>query len=266
MKPKKSLGQNFLINPSIPVKMVEAGGIDGEFGVLEIGPGLGALTSELAKRAAKVVAVELDSSLLPRLRENLRGFKNVSIIEGDALKLPLADIIEEQFGGLRRAVFGNLPYYITSPLVMKLLEERTPAEFVEVMVQKEAAIRLAAPEGSRECGAVTLAVRYYAEPEILFDVSPGSFFPAPKVTSSVVRFRLRDKPPVTPADEQRMFAVIRAAFSQRRKTAVNAVTSGLSMEKKEVTDAFAAAGIDLTARAERITLREYAALSALLNN
>ncbi len=265
VRAKKQLGQNFIVNPGICPKFAECCGIDDSFGVLEIGPGLGALTRELAKRAKKVLAVELDRELIPALRENLEGFSNVEIIEGDIMSVDVRALIESRFFGLRAAVAGNLPYYITSPVVMKLLEERLPVEFIAAMVQKEAAQRLCAPEGSRESGAVTLAVRYYSEPEMLFDVSAGSFFPRPSVTSTVIKLSVRDTPPVTPRSEKNMFKLIRAAFSQRRKTAVNAVSAALGLEKSDVCAAFSSASLPADIRPERMTLRDFAALSDALS-
>ncbi len=262
---KKSLGQNFLINPGIAPKMLDESGINGDFGVIEIGPGLGALTKELVKRAKRVVAVELDQDLIPNLIEKFGHIDSFKLVHGDILKIDLESLIAEEFSGMRCAVVGNLPYYITTPILMKLLEERLPIEMIVAMVQKEAAERLAAKEGSRESGAVTLAVRYYSEPEILFDVSPGSFQPMPKVTSSVIKLLVREEPPVSPKDPRFMFSVIKAAFSQRRKVSVNAVSAGLRLEKQVVMEAFSDCGIDLMIRAERMTLADFAAVSDLLS-
>ena len=264
MKAKKALGQNFLVNPGIAPKILYEGGIDEEFGVLEIGPGRGALTSVLLKTVRKVVAVELDSDLIPTLESRFGEDRRFSLISGDVLTLDLRSVIDDVFLGMRCAVVGNLPYYITSPILMKLLEERLPVERIVVMVQKEAATRLAAPEGSRESGAVTLAVRYYSNPEILFDVAPGSFSPAPKVWSSAMLFRILDCPRVSPKDESLMFRVIRGAFSQRRKTAVNAVSASLGLPKDMVGIAFSALGFDPLVRAERLMLHDYVALSDYL--
>ncbi len=261
---KKALGQNFLINPGIAPKMIAESGLESGYGVLEIGPGLGALTVELAKRAKKVLAVELDRDVIPQLRSNLEGFDNVEIVQGDVLELPLDQLLEQHLPGMPRAVFGNLPYYITSPIIMRLLEERLPVEFITVMVQREAARRLAAPERSREAGAVTLAVRYYSEPRVLFDVSPGSFYPAPKVTSSVLSLRVLPQPPVAPKSPERMFSVIKAAFSQRRKTLLNSLSASLPAERDRVSAALEAAGIPSGARPEQLGLREFAALSELI--
>ena len=257
----KGFGQNFIVNPGICPKMVEAAGIDGSFGVLEIGPGIGVLTREAALRAAKVVAVEVDERLAPLLDETLAGFDNVKIVYGDVLKLDLAALIAREFAGLRVAVVANLPFYITSPILMRLLEERLPVESITAMVQKEAADRIAAAPGSRESVAISLAVRYYAEPKTLFTVSPGSFTPPPKVTSAVVQLRVRSAPPVAPRDERLLFAVIRAAFGQRRKTAVNAVSAGLKLPKETVDAAVCALGRGALVRPEQLTLAEFAALA-----
>ncbi len=259
--PKKKYGQNFIINPGICPKFVDACGIDETYGVIEIGPGLGALTAEIAKRAAKVVAVEIDRDVVPKLEKNIAQYDNVEIIEGDVLDIDFRALIADRFSGLKVAIAGNLPYYITSPIIMKLLEDRLPVRFIAAMVQKEAAQRLCALEGSRECGAVTLAVRYYSEPRMLFDVSPGSFYPAPSVMSTVIRLDVRDKAFVTPKNEKNMFAVIKSAFSQRRKTVLNSVSSGLGKPKADIAAAFERAGIQPEIRPERMFLTDFANLS-----
>lgn len=260
-RPKKALGQHFIINPGICPKMVAASGLDRSFSVLEIGPGLGILTAELAKTAKKVVAVELDGDLIPKLRENMRAFDHVEIMQGDILKLDLAEIIKTRLDGGRIAVFGNLPYYITSPIIMRLLESRLPAEMVVAMVQREAAQRLCAVPGSRQAGAVTMAVRYYSRPQICFDVSPGSFFPPPKVTSSVIKLEVLAQPSVAPRDPGRMFAIIKAAFAQRRKTAANAIAAGLGVEKAAVETALDDLGLPREIRPERLTMEQFAQIS-----
>ena len=263
IEPKRSLGQNFIINPTVCPRM--AGELPKGGFALEIGPGPGALTRELAKRMKKVVAVELDERFLPVLEETLAGFDNVTVVHADALELDLGALAEREFGsGERFCAAGNLPYYITSPLVMKLLESGLPLDTVAAMVQKEAARRLCAPECSRECGAVTLAVRYRSVPRVAFDVSAGSFSPMPEVDSSVITFKLLDSPAAAPKSEREMFRVIKAAFSMRRKTALNAVSGGMGREKSEVAEALAKAGIPADARAERISLAQYAALSDAL--
>lgn len=256
----KALGQNFLINPSVCPRMAEACGADAHTGVLEIGPGIGVLTHELAKRAAHVAAIELDERLLPVLAETLAEHQNTRILHGDVMKLDLRKLLAEEFAGLRVAVCANLPYYITSPILMMLLESRLPVDNITVMVQKEAAQRLCARPGTRESGAVTLAVQYYAEPETLFSVSRGSFMPAPNVDSAVIRLKIRKEPPCSVKDEAAMFRLIRAAFGQRRKALVNALT-GAGLNKQQTAALLAATGIPETARAEQLTLTEFAALA-----
>ncbi len=259
----KKLGQNFLINPSVCPRMAEACGATPESGVLEIGPGIGVLTRELAERAGRVVAIELDDRLPPVLAETLGGQDNVEIVQGDCLKLDLAALIAEKFGDREVAVCANLPYYITSPIIMSLLESRLPVTSITVMVQKEAAQRLCAQVGTREAGAVTLAVQYYAEAETLFTVSRGSFLPAPNVDSAVIRLTVRKVPPCQVRDEKVLFRLIRAGFGQRRKTLLNSLGSA-GYSKDTLAAAFAAAGVSPTARAEQLTLSQFAALADAL--
>lgn len=256
----KSLGQNFLINPSVCPRMAEAAVQGDNVGVLEIGPGIGVLTNELLKRASKVVAVELDKRLLPVLDETLSEYDNLKVINADVMKLDLHRLIEDEFGSMEVAVCANLPYYITSPIIMKLLEDRLNVSSVTVMVQKEAAVRLCAEPGSRDSSAITAAVRYYCDPELLFHVSAGSFMPAPKVDSAVIRLGLRE-PSVHPRDEALLFRVIRGAFSQRRKTVLNSLSSSLSLDKGELSDILCKAGVDPGARAERLTLQNFSDIS-----
>lgn len=212
----KALGQNFLINPSVCPRIAREGDAKGHY-VLEIGTGIGVLTAELARLAKKVIAVEIDQRLFPVLEETLSEFSNIQLIHGDILKLPLSDILKKEVAGEKVAVCANLPYYITSPILMHLLESRLPISSITVMLQKEAALRLCAQPGSREVGAISLACRYYATPRRLFEVSRGSFYPAPKVDSVVIRLDILDQPAVSVSDEQALFGLIRAAFSQRRK-------------------------------------------------
>ena len=262
----KSLGQNFLINPTVCPRMAEACGADSDTGVLEIGAGIGVLTAELAKRAKKVVSLELDTRLIPVLADTLGEFSNVEVLNADVLKIDLNKLIDDCFQGMHVAVCANLPYYITSPVIMALLESRIPVDAVTVMVQKEAAARLCAPVGSRDAGAVTVAVNYYAQAEKLFDVSAGSFMPAPKVDSSVIRLNIRKEPPVEVSDEKFFFRVIKAAFGQRRKTASNSLSAGLGIPKDKVSAAIAAAGFEPSVRAESLTMQELALLSECLLN
>ena len=258
----KALGQNFLINPSVCPRMAALSGAADCAGAVEVGPGIGVLTWELSKVAKKVVSIELDKRLLPVLDETLADCDNVKILNADVMKLDLRRMIEEEFPGGEVAVCANLPYYITSPVIMRLLEERLPVTSITVMVQKEAAERLCAHPGERACGAVSAAVWYYAEPEILFQVSRGSFMPAPNVDSAVIRLRIRRTPPVEVADEPFFFRVVRAAFAQRRKTAVNSIANTLGRSKQAVAAAFDAAGVPQNARAEALTLEDFAALTA----
>ena len=259
----KKLGQNFLINPSVCPRMAASCGADKESGVLEIGPGVGVLTKELAAVAGQVVAIELDDRLLPVLRETLADCDNVSVVHGDALKLNLAALLAERFGDRRVSVCANLPYYITSPLIMALLESRLPIDSLTVMVQREAADRLCAAPGTRAAGAVTLAVAYYAEAEKLFDVGRGSFMPAPNVDSAVIRLKVRPQSPVEVKDEALMFRLIRAGFGQRRKTLLNSLSSAVP-DKERLRTAFEAAGVPATARAEELTLAQFAAIANAL--
>lgn len=257
----KSLGQNFLVNPEVCPRMALESGAESGVGVLEIGPGAGVLTAELAKRGAKVVSVELDARLLPVLRETLAGFDRVKVVQGDVLKLDLRKLIENEFAGMETVVCANLPYYVTSPVLLRILEERLPVSAVTVMVQKETAQRLCTPPGSRACGAVSAAVRYYSEPEILFEVPRTDFMPRPGVDSAVIRLKVLKRPPVSVADEKGFFQLVRAAFGQRRKTLPNAVASGLALPKPTVALALERALIPRNARAEELTMEKLAALS-----
>ena len=262
-KAKKALGQNFLVDGTVCPRIAEKAGIDG-IGVLEIGPGFGALTVELAKRADKVVAVEIDTDVIPQLTENLKPYPNVTIVEGNAMEIDLKALIRDHFGEGRVAIVGNLPYYITSPLMMRFLEEHLTIESITVMVQKEAGQRLCARPGTRECGAVSAAVWYYSKPAILFDVKPGAFRPQPKVTSSVIRLQVLGFPSVGVVSEERFFAVVRAAFGQRRKTAVNAMSSLLGLPKEAILSAVSAAGLPESVRAEQITMEGFASITNAL--
>ena len=252
----KALGQNFLINPSVCPRMADAA-VEGEnIGVIEIGPGIGVLTNELCKRAKKVVAVELDKRLIPVLAETLSEYDNLKVINADVMELDLNKLIKDEFEGMEVAVCANLPYYITSPIIMKLLEDRLEVKSITVMVQKEAAQRLSAAPGSRDSSAITVAVNYYADAETLFGVSSGSFMPAPKVDSAVIQLRLR-KPERLPEDEKTLFKVIKAAFAQRRKTVLNSLSSSLPLDKSAVSDILNEAGVEQTARAEKLVLDDF---------
>lgn len=260
----KGFGQNFIVNPGVCPKLAEAAGVTADCGVLEIGPGIGVLTKELALRAKKVVAVEVDERLPPILAETLAGLDNVKIVLADVLKLDLRALLEQEFPGMRVVVCANLPYYITSPIVMALLEQHLPIENITVLVQKEAAERISAQPGTRQAGAISCAAAYYAKPRVLFHVQPGSFYPAPKVVSSVIRMDVRTEPAVQVPDEAAYFALVRAAFGQRRKTAANAIANGLHLPKEQVCAAIAAAGFDARVRPEALTLEDFAAIGAAL--
>jgi len=256
----KGLGQNFLINPEICPKMAALCGADSQTAVLEIGPGLGVLTRELAAVAGKVVAVELDRRLLPVLKETLADCGNVTVIEGDVLKLDLAALMAEHFSGMNIVVCANLPYYITTPIITTLLERRLPIASITVMVQQEVARRLCAPLPNREAGAVTACVQFFSRPELLFLVDKDSFLPAPKVDSAVIKLTVRESPAVNVPDEALFFRVIKAAFNQRRKTVQNALCAGLALPKEACAAALERAGIPPMARAEQLTLQQFAQL------
>lgn len=260
----KALGQNFLVNPSVCPKIAEMGNAREGFGIIEIGTGIGVLSHELAKRADKVVAVEIDQRLIPILGETMAEHSNFTVINADVMETDLHKLIKEHFPGLEVAVCANLPYYITSPIIMHLLESRLPISSVTVMVQKEAGTRLCAKMGSREAGAVTAAVNYYAEPKLLFNVSRGSFMPSPNVDSCVIRLDIRENPPVEVTDEKFFFRMIRGSFSQRRKNLANSLSSALNADKTAVISAIKAAGLSETVRPEQLTLQQFADVAAQL--
>lgn len=260
----KGLGQNFLVDPEVCPAMAEAAGLDENTCAIEIGPGVGVLTAELAKRAGKVLSFEVDDRLLPVLKETLADFNNVEIINQDVMKADIKSIIEEKCSGMDVVVCANLPYYITSPIIMLLLESRLPLKSITVMVQKEAADRLCAEVGSRDGGAVTVAVNYYAESEKLFFVPRDSFLPPPKVNSEVIRLTVRENPPVNVKNEGNFFKTVKAAFSQRRKTAENSLSSGTGIKKDVIAQALAEAGLEKTVRAEKLTMEDFAKISDLL--
>ena len=260
----KSLGQNFLINPNICPKIADMGNAREGFGVIEIGTGIGVLTAELCKRADKVVAIEIDDRLMPILDETLGEFSNLKIINADVLKINLKKIIEDEFPNMPVAVCANLPYYITSPIIMLLLENRLPITSITVMVQKEAATRLCAVPATRDVGAVSIAVRYFSEPNLLFNVSRGSFMPAPNVDSAVIHLDINKKTPENVLDEEFFFKFVRASFSQRRKTVVNSVSSVLKAEKSTVISALKSANIPPNARAEQLSMEDFITASGEL--
>lgn len=260
----KGLGQNFIINPDICPKIAENGNAREGYGILEIGTGIGVLTKELAMRADKVSAVEIDSRLLPILRETLDGFDNFRIYNEDVMKADLRGIIERDFTGLRAAVCANLPYYITSPVIMLLLESRLPIDSITVMVQKEAAQRLCAKVGSRESGAITVGVNYYGTVRKLFDVSRGSFMPAPNVDSAVIRIDLDKEPRLDEKQEKFFFKVVKAGFSQRRKTMANSLASQLGADKEQVYGVLREMGVSESVRIEALTMEQLSGFSVKL--
>ena len=260
----KGLGQNFIINPDICPKIAENGNACKGFGVLEIGTGIGVLTAELAKRADKVAAVEIDARLLPILAETLAEFDNVKIINEDVMKCDLHRLIDEEFKGLQVAVCANLPYYITSPIIMMLLESRLPIESITVMVQKEAAQRLCAKVGSRDSGAITVGVNYYGTVRNLFGVSRGSFMPAPNVDSAVIRIDINKEQRLDEESERFFFKVVKAGFSQRRKTLANSLSSVMGIPKENVYSALKAQGLPEAARIEQLDMEKLIAVSAEL--
>ena len=261
---KKSLGQNFLINPDVCPAMARAS-CNENTGVLEIGPGIGVLTKELSKNAKKVVSIELDDRLKNILPVTLKECENVEIIYGDAMKIDLQNLLREKFLDCENiSVCANLPYYITSPMIMMLLESKLPIDTITVMVQLEAAERLCAEVGSRDSGAVTVAVTYYAEKEILFKVTKESFLPSPKVDSAVIQLKIRKEPIVKVQDEKKFFRIVKACFAQRRKTLANTVSNTLNIEKSKIYNALDALNLKSTARGEELTIEQLASLSELL--
>lgn len=260
----KSLGQNFLIAPHVPAGLVEGAEVSRENGVLEIGPGIGPLTLRLSDAAAKVVAVELDRALLPILSETLAGRDNVEVLSGDILKLDLATLADEKFAGLVPMACANLPYNITTPALTALIESRRFAR-ITVMLQREVARRICAAPGTSDYGAFSVYCQYHTEPELLFDVGPECFVPSPKVTSSVIRMTPHPAPPKGITDEKKFFRVVKAAFGQRRKTLLNALTAGLAgVDRETVRASIALCGLPENVRGERLGIPEFAALARVL--
>lgn len=257
----KALGQNFLIADWVPQKIAESSLADADTGVLEIGPGIGCLTEQLSLRAGKVVALELDKRLQPLLQETLSACANVKIIFADAMKTDIDSLIKEEFEGLRPVVCANLPYQITSPVLLKLLDVKE-IDVITVMIQREVAERICASPGTADYGAFSLRVQWDMKPEILFTVPPSCFMPQPGVTSAVIRMTRRDKHPVSVRDGKAMFRLIRAAFGQRRKTLANAVSSQLpGLDRAAVEQALLACGLDMRIRGENLTIEQFAQLS-----
>lgn len=260
----KSMGQNFLIADWVPRDIAEAAGLDEGCGVLEIGPGIGPLTVQLAQRAGRVAAIELDRALLPILAETLAGYPNAQVIPGDVMKLDLAALAAEQFPGMAVKACANLPYNITTPVITKLLEAGC-FQSITVMIQREVARRICAEPDSADRGAFSLFCQYHAQCELLFDVGPECFLPAPKVTSSVIRLIPRSQPPVD-ADPEALFQLVKAAFAQRRKTLLNALSAayGSRLSKDELRQAISDCGLSETVRGERLSLDEFSNLANIL--
>lgn len=261
----KSLGQNFLINPTICPKIAEMGGCKSGVCALEIGTGVGVLTQELAKRCDKVVAVEIDTGLKPILEETLAEYDNVEVVFADVMETDLKALISEKFGDSEVVVCANLPYYITSPVIMRVLEEKLPVKALTVMVQKEAADRICAAPGTRDCGALSCGVSYYSEPKLLFKVGRGSFMPSPNVDSAVIRLDIKEENGLNVKNEKLFFRIIRSAFSQRRKQIINPLSGELGIAKSQLADIFTRSGIKQTARAEELTLADYARLCNIID-
>lgn len=260
----KSMGQNFLIDPGVPYRIAEASEADESTVALEIGPGIGPLTAQLARRADHVIAIELDQALLPVLAETMAAYPNVEIVPGDVMKLDLGALLAEKGGGKTPIVCANLPYNITTPVITLLLESGL-FRSVTVMIQREVAKRICAAPGSADYGAFSLLCQYYADCELLFEVPPHKFLPAPKVTSAVVRMELLEQPRVQNVDKELLFRAIRASFSQRRKKLLNGLSSGFrELGKDELRAAIAACGFPETVRGETLSLEDFAALAAEL--
>lgn len=259
----KGLGQNFLIDKNVLSSIADGSGVVKDTGVLEVGPGAGVLTAELAHRAAKVVSVEIDSRLLPLLEYTLADFDNISIVNEDILKVDLRALISKQFGDMPVRVVANLPYYITTPIIMAFLENEIPVKSLTVMVQKEVADRMVAKPGTRDYGALTAAVGFYTRPSVICRAEPHCFMPQPKVASSVVHLEVTDEPTVCVSDRELMFKIIKSAFGQRRKTLLNALSRSpyISISKELAEECVRAVGLDANIRGERLSLGEFAALT-----
>lgn len=263
---QKKFGQNFLIDTHVLDKIVSAAGVTKDDMVLEIGPGIGTMTQYLAEAAREVVAVEIDKNLIPILEETLSEYDNVTIINEDVLKVDIAALAREKNGGKPIKVVANLPYYITTPIIMGLFESKVPLDNITIMVQKEVAERMQVGPGTKDYGALSLAVQFYAEPEIVANVPPNCFIPRPGVGSAVIRLKRYSEPPVKVKDEKKLFSLIRASFNQRRKTLVNGLTNApeLGLTKEKVTEALEKLGLPGTIRGEALTLAQFAELSDLL--
>ena len=265
---QKKFGQNFLIDGHVLDKIIAGAGVTKDDMVLEIGPGIGTMTQYLAEAAGKVVAVEIDRNLLPILQETLADYDNVKVIHADVLSLDLEKLVKEENGGRPIKVVANLPYYITTPIIMALFEQHVPLANVTVMVQKEVAARMKSGPGSKDYGALSLAVQYYAEPYIVANVPCNCFMPRPNVDSAVIRLTRYEEPPVQVKDEKMLFKIIRASFNQRRKTLQNGLnnSSELNFTKDQIAAAIAAAGFSPSVRGEALTLEQFARLTDILLN
>ncbi|WP_367566337.1 16S rRNA (adenine(1518)-N(6)/adenine(1519)-N(6))-dimethyltransferase RsmA [Lacrimispora sp.] len=265
---QKKFGQNFLIDTHVLDKIIASSGVTKEDCVLEIGPGIGTMTQYLAENAGHVVAVEIDSNLIPVLKETLGDYNNVTVIHGDILKTDVNQIAEQYNGGRPIKVVANLPYYITTPIIMGLFEGNVPIDNITVMVQKEVADRMQVGPGSKDYGALSLAVQYYAQPYIVANVPPNCFMPRPNVGSAVIRLTRHKNPPVTAEDPDLMFRLIRASFNQRRKTLQNGLNNSpeISFTKEEIIQAIESLGLGASIRGEALTLEQFAALSNYFTN
>ena len=263
---QKKYGQNFLIDESVLKRIIDAARITKDTLVLEIGPGIGTMTQYLAEAAGHVLAVEIDKALIPILQETLADYDNVTVINADILKLDVKAILDEQFGGKPVKVVANLPYYITTPIIMGLFESNIPLESITIMVQKEVAERMQVGPGTKDYGALSLAVQYYAKPEIVANVPPNCFIPRPTVGSAVIRLTRHTEPPVKVNNADYMFALIRASFNQRRKTLVNGLSNAgeLKVTREQVAECLEKMGLPATVRGETFTLGQFAELSNLL--
>ena len=263
---QKKFGQNFLIDTTVLDRIISSAEITKEDCVLEIGPGIGTMTQYLAERAGSVVAVEIDKALIPILEETLQDYDNVTVINDDILKVDINRLVEEKNGGRPIKVVANLPYYITTPIIMGLFESRVPLKSITIMVQKEVADRMQVGPGTKDYGALSLAVQYYAKPEIVANVPPNCFIPRPNVGSAVIRLTRHAKPPVEVKDKDLMFRLIRASFNQRRKTLQNGLSNAqdLSFSKEEIAAAIESLGLSPSVRGETLTLAQFAALSDVL--
>ncbi len=263
---QKKYGQNFLIDPHVLDKIIGESGIEKEDMILEIGPGIGTMTQYLAEAAREVVAIEIDKNLIPILEDTLSEYKNITVINQDVLKVDLRKLVMEKNQGRPIKVVANLPYYITTPIIMELLESKLPIESITIMVQKEVAERMQQTPGSKEYGALSLAVQYYAKPEIVANVPPNCFMPRPKVGSAVIRLTLHQSPVIEVEDEEFMFRLIRASFNQRRKTLINGIGNApnINIGKEEVKAALEEMGLSENIRGEMLSLEEFARLSNLL--